>query len=476
MRDIVYHGKLNFKGYNFTYLLENFLLTLYPEEKDKNTISNNIFYDEINKGTYALKNKVYVEKSYLIATVDGSDKLLIMFFQEKTKISRSNIFRLHDIVLYVPCVAYALVIDDIKIDKLLISCEELNYIYPVSNFIKVNKTDKEDMINGVLSLETLDFVSSTSKPSSFVFNNSVIKSFFTVGRYISFENPKPLSLDSYLNFEITNGLDYEHLINVFLIADNFLQFLCYRKNINYSSIKLLSKDKDERYEQIGHLVVNVSNREKENDYIIKNRFIPFKSIAGIEERIFKDIVNKRLYTRHYPSSHKNNTISYSTRFVLITSAFEWEYKQCYKNVKKKKSISREKAEMDVANKLDELSKDIKYTKKARKLFGKLKNDIVRVSLAEKIVNVKSDYSNLVEYFGNKIYQMNEEKFDIDRISKRLSKQRNDYAHGNLDEKVEELAFLDLYFIEVVVYILQMNRYRNTEERSKVAIEKLFNLR
>lgn len=475
MSNVFYRGKIDFKGYNFTYLLENFVITLYPKEEDKEAVTYSLFFEELSKGVYSLKNKSFIEESFLVASIDGSDNLLILFFQDNTRIMRNNVFRLHDIVLYIPCVAYAITTSYKKIDRLSVNCDELNCIYPVSNFVKLTDCSKEEIHEGVLSLETLDFNSSTSNSFSFVFNNYKLDAFFDVSRYVSFNNDsKPLSLDSYLNFNIQDGLNFDSLIDTFLLADNFVKFMCYRNNIFYNSIKLFSKNDDEKYEELGHLFVNISNREKEKDYIIKNKYIPYKLIEGIEENIFKDIAKGHLYNRHYPSTTASNQYSYPSRFILITSAFEWEYKQCYKNKNKEKSKSRIKAETQVAIKLDELEKNKElFSRKARQIFKRLKKDIEHISLAEKIIDVKNDYCNLVNYFGCKLYQRNNEIFDIDKVAKRLSKQRNDYAHGNLDEKVEELSFLDLRFIEIVVYILQMSRYHNSVDNTIKAIEKLF---
>ena len=52
-------------------------------------------------------------------------------------------------------------------------------------------------------------------------------------------------------------------------------------------------------------------------------------ISGFEGKILTDIANKKLYTRHFPESYKQGQTIDASRFVMITAAFEWEFKRYY---------------------------------------------------------------------------------------------------------------------------------------------------
>ena len=56
---------------------------------------------------------------------------------------------------------------------------------------------------------------------------------------------------------------------------------------------------------------------------------------------------------------------------------------------------------------------------------------------------------------------------------RLSKQRNNYAHGNLDKDFIGLALLDLMYLEYVVYAMQLNEYGVDKIYIQKAINDLF---
>ena len=56
---------------------------------------------------------------------------------------------------------------------------------------------------------------------------------------------------------------------------------------------------------------------------------------------------------------------------------------------------------------------------------------------------------------------------------RLAKQRNDFAHGNFDRNFNGLAFLDLIFMERIVYAMQFKYYGVEKTNIMKAINELF---
>lgn len=59
------------------------------------------------------------------------------------------------------------------------------------------------------------------------------------------------------------------------------------------------------------------------------------------------------------------------------------------------------------------------------------------------------------------------------MGERLSQQRNNYAHGNLDKDFVGLSLLDLIFLEIVLYAMQLKYYGLEDIKIEKAINELF---
>ena len=59
------------------------------------------------------------------------------------------------------------------------------------------------------------------------------------------------------------------------------------------------------------------------------------------------------------------------------------------------------------------------------------------------------------------------------MGKRLSDQRNHFAHGDIDKKIIGLSLLDLIYLEYVIYIMQLKFYGLDDDAIKHSINDLF---
>ena len=69
-----------------------------------------------------------------------------------------------------------------------------------------------------------------------------------------------------------------------------------------------------------------------------------------------------------------------------------------------------------------------------------------------------DYAEIVDVFGKRLYSINNETLKYSEMGSRLSQQRNNYAHGNLDKDFIGLALLDLVYLEYIIYVMQLKEY------------------
>ena len=98
------------------------------------------------------------------------------------------------------------------------------------------------------------------------------------------------------------------------------------------------------------------------------------------------------------------------------------------------------------------------------------------SLQSKIIQVGKDLSGIIDVFGNHLYRLNGQELKYSEMGGRLASQRNDFAHGNLDKDFIGLSLLDLIFLEMVVYAMQLKCYNVDDNKIQKAVNDLFQQR
>ena len=98
------------------------------------------------------------------------------------------------------------------------------------------------------------------------------------------------------------------------------------------------------------------------------------------------------------------------------------------------------------------------------------------SLQSKIIQAGKDLSGIIDVFGNHLYRLNGQELKYSEMGGRLASQRNDFAHGNLDKDFIGLSLLDLIFLEMVVYAMQLKCYNVDDNKIQKAVNDLFQQR
>ena len=193
-------------------------------------------------------------------------------------------------------------------------------------------------------------------------------------------------------------------------------------------------------------------------------------MQGHLEKILNDIVDENIYLEHIPESYELGRHINAGRFVMITAAFEWEFKRNYP-MGIEKSLRTVKAEENVINILDNLIKD--NTGKSKEIFKFLKKLVKTDNLESRIIEYGKRYGNISDIFGNHLYSLNGEKLNYNQMGKRLSDQRNHFAHGDIDKDFIGLSLIDLIYLEYIIYIMQLKFYGLDDDKIKYVINDLF---
>lgn len=456
----VYTGILTYKGIEFSFVFDREELRLIPP-KDKDHEVHMWFMKPLGNGAYTFGDPVYIEDDYLIGKCNENYQKII-FLPKRTNIGSYNS------VLIVQIEAY--IIQKYErdwIDRLGFMSQELDCIYPTSQALESPEWTED----GVVSIKTKDFDNTTSHKQCFSVDGKEVSVFFGISRTSSGKIGKPpLELHSEMFFEFEKTNDYAFILKLWRIAKCFVQYLCYRKNVNLSSVEISAPYGNGKHEKFATLHIVNEDIDNEPEILEKRRYIKQEYISGAEGKILNDIAEDRIYLRHLPDTYRTGRSINAARFVMITAAFEWTFKKNYPDgiTKKPSTIKAEETATEALNGLDDASKG-----KLKGIYRFLRKLIGSNSLQTEIEQMGKDYAEIVDIFGKRLYSMNNETLKYSEMGLRLSQQRNNFAHGNLDKDFIGLSLLDLIYLEYIIYAMQLKEYGVEKISIQRAINDLF---
>ena len=158
---------------------------------------------------------------------------------------------------------------------------------------------------------------------------------------------------------------------------------------------------------------------------------------------------------------------------MITAAFEWEFKRMYPD-----GVKRNAKKIEAENAATEHLKELieGNTGEVKSIYKFLKKIVKTDSLQKEIQQVGKDFGEIINVFGNRLYSLNKESMKYNKMGERLSKQRNNFAHGNLDKEFIGNSLLDLIYLEYVVYAMQLRQMGLSNENIQKSINDLFSCR
>lgn len=359
------------------------------------------------------------------------------------------------------------------INRISFSSPEIDAIHPLRNSFTFSLGDNLEKFNetGILSVTTRDFDSTTTEPQSFMVDNKIVSAYFAVWRGIHIKvGEPPLSLNSYLMFEFEPTSEYEFILKLWRIAKSFITYLCYRRNANLPTAKLSAPYAGEKHEEFATLYIVGEDESLNTEDIQKGRYISQQLIAGHEGQILEDIASNKLYLRHIPKSYDSGQHIDAAKFIMLTSAFEWEFRRIYPNGVKKSEAALA-VEKTATEEIEILFR--RSTGRLRNKYRYLKKRIKDDPLQSEIVQVGTDFAEIINLFGERLYSLSNEKLIYSEMGQRLADQRNHFAHGDLDKDFIDLSLLDLIFLERIVYAMQLKYYAIEAPKIQSAINDLF---
>lgn len=471
---VLYTGQLTYKEVDFTFVFDGKELRLIPPQNKRKEVNENWFRTPLANGAYTLNTPV-IEEDHLCGTCnEKNQKIVFLVRRGGSLVARGNLLFGNNYVLVTDVVAYILCkYDRAKIDRISFTSPEIDAIHPLRKAFSISLGDGIEEFNksGVLSVTTKDFASTTTQSQEFVVDNNCVTAYFSVWRGVNMGNTEPpMSLNSSLMFEFEPTDDYAFILRLWHIAKDFLGFLCYRRDVYLPEVKLAAPYKDGKHEQFATFYVVGGDGPPCIEDIKKGRYIKQEFIAGHEGQILTDIAANKLYLGHIPESYDSGRHKDAAKFIMLTSAFEWEFRRTYPD-----GVKKSEADLTVEKTVTEAIESLfqSSTGRIRDKYRYLKKRIKDDPLQAEIEQVGTDFEEIIGLFGEQLYSINEEKLVYSEMGKRLGDQRNHFAHGDLDKDFIALSLLDLIFLERIVYAMQLKYYNVETLKIQNAINDLF---
>ena len=454
-------GTLKMMGYEFFFTFDKEKLSLIPKE-EKDSIKYSWFYKKLETGGYAWPgDPKFVEEDFLYGRTNETNQVITFLTNKHIQLHENNG------VITVPFLAYFFSYSERPmISRISFSGLELNYIHPINHAFEISYKPEEH--DGKIKISTYDFDSTTTKEQKFTVFGKEVQVYFGITRTtsLSIEKP-PLTLSSSMVLYFEETQDYSFILELNRIAKEFIQFLCNRRNISFTKIQLSSRESN-----VGQYVEIGEDIEIEMKPLKDGRYIQQKYIAGYEGKILNDIAENNLYLRHLGKSFRDSRIIDAASFVLRTAAFEWEFSRLFSE-DEWKSEQRKILEEEASKELERLIEN--STGKLKKIYKDLKKSVVSyLSLSQKICQIFEEYgASLLDLFGQSIYKLNNISYNHSEIAERIGKQRNNFAHGNLDKEFINESLLDVVFLEQIVLVMQLQYFGIDEVATKKIINEVF---
>lgn len=464
----LYTGTLVYKDINFTFAFDRNELRLIPPHDKECEIEWEWGRKSLGNGAYIWSDPMPVGVDSLIGEcIETRHRIIFLPKQGAT-------LGLYNSVVRIPLAAYVICkYDRDLIDRVSFACPEINYIHPVNQAITLTLPVDEIQNKGVVTVSTQDFEVTTTEKQAFIVDGREIRAYFGISRVVSTKIHKPpLRLNSSLIFEFDALEDYQFVYRLWWIAREFIRFLCYRKNVFIPKVELSAPFKGGKHETFATMYLLQRDGKTESDVLKKDRYIKQIHISGHEGKILSDIADDNLYLRHLPETYQLGRHIDAARFVMITAAFEWEFRRLYPA-----GVEKLKATIEAEEAVSKcIQKHIdKSSGRQKNIYKFLKKLVKSDSLQSEIIQMSKDFAKIIGPFGDHLYHLNGQELVYTEMGQRLANQRNHFAHGDLDKDFIGLSLLDLIYLEYVVYAMQLKYYGVQDIEIQRSINELFHL-
>lgn len=364
--------------------------------------------------------------------------------------------------------------------RLQFTSPELNQFYRLQKGYEIRADKNRNQEHKII------LKSDTYRAFDFKYLDQRINGLIGIGQKVVGHAANPLTLTTRLIFDFETPQDIKRCRELTMLVRDFLQFICYRQDVNFTKIALLHQQESsssmEQYEEIGELVMRNLNYEKIEEVQVKStQIIHFDNIEACIGQIFELLAQDNLYLEHLPRSIDERTMHSIEKTILTAAAFEWEFAKIYPYAAEEYLKKHQQYQQEFLVIIDEqLSKAVG---KEKKYYKNMKYIVQHsnMNLSKRIQFALTDVQGIIGEIIDNMYSFNnfEGKNKVHEIADRIQSKRNTYAHGNLatqwTEEEEKLMLGDMVTLQLLYYAIVLKDCGLTEEQVIRSIDSLFDL-
>lgn len=359
-------------------------------------------------------------------------------------------------------------------DGITFKAKELDLFHNVGEAYKGMEFDR----NGIAKIELTDFTK-TTKEFKFTLNETTMHGTLGISRTINSFSTTPIELSAALSYHFPETSELDYIEELVLLTRKVLQFVTYRKDSQLTQIHLKKMDKkDGNYQKVGQLFVHQRESFDKGEQESNNtRIIPYSLLESNFSTLLSNLATNQLYMRHIPKSRTDAKTITSEKYIMLTAGFEWTFASLYptENRKKDSDYSEQKTEI-----LDFLNGKIETSTGKNKKFFKYHKKLIEhddYALHEKIELALLDFDEVLNPFIARVYGFNkiaDQDYAYKKIAERIRSIRNDVAHGNIINDMDQYSILDFIVLEWLCHSMVLREIGMTPKDIQKSINKLFN--
>lgn len=251
-----------------------------------------------------------------------------------------------------------------------------------------------------------------------------------------FLNKKPFVNGQIIAIKSNEILSQTMMEDIYWTTRKFFAFVYQRREVPIIDVVLFNNDSI-----VGHLFIQ--KHLDENKVLFGTKCLQIGSWQDKLSNLFQALVDKKIYMRHLPSFEKEKRDYSTSRFLMTIIGFESTLNTC--RIKAKHSNSHKDAVTTVKHELNNLFENSKGD--VKKEYKRLIKSLQDERFVDKAITAIKEN---IDYISN-FYQLKQLGGSISEIAERMSKSRNNFAHGDLDEDLnvehaKQCDFLDLFIL------------------------------
>lgn len=462
-------GIANYNGIEYPFVYINEELYLCPGNKEALDKSrSNLFEFFKNISNFKISHE-WIPNEYIFAK--KSDGKCIVFYTNGEE-SNSNGFLIFEIQA-----VFDFSIDDISenpFEEIYIESEELDLFFMPGRLFDVElNINKDDKLKDIHIKTEFDKYPVTEL-GSYKYKDIEINVKISIYATSDFMSKVPVSASSILKLSFSRHIDYSEVQEVISHVKRFLMFVCYRQNVNLSSIKCYRREKDNRLRNYGELYFNGYNEMPETHRKVKERIFKFKTLENIIANLFQDIADEKAYFEHFPKSIDDRSTVNVSNIILCFAAFEREF-----NLNYPKSVKRSGTYYDIMKEIEMIVEEKKISagsKKKRKYYDEIINKINydSINFGEKIRHAVIANKHILDPFLFFEYQSSDDK-TIQVMTTRMNFLRNSIAHGNLGFTIEPIHLSDIRILQLLIFSIRLTNLEVPQDMIMRDLKNLFGI-